>query len=222
MQTINSAGKLRGNEPATSGANSNEMLQLTKIIIQKQSELNNYINIGSRQQMLYNKMSKLKRALVDSDSNIKTLLVYLKEAEQILSSAVYQSKIKLNMIKKAKALPADLLIRYAHKISSDYGVCCPENWVPDNPKRPYPTDADMRRGWLMQVSNIAGDLSKTEPADSVKPNLLRSTSKSNISFLNLIVIKGLNYMCTRTVPLFTHNFHKIRVLGALKIYLQLI
>ena len=68
--------------------------------------------------------------LVESDTNIKSLLLYLKEAEQVLSSAVYQSRLKLNMIKKAKPLPSDLIIRYSHKISSEYGVCCPENWTP--------------------------------------------------------------------------------------------
>jgi mediator of RNA polymerase II transcription subunit 4 len=134
-------------------------------------------------------MNKLKRALVESDSNIKTLLVYLKEAEQILSSAVHHSKMKLSMIKKAKPLPADLLIRYAHKISSDYGVCCPENWMPDNPKRPYPTDADMRRGWLTQISNMAGELNKMEigasPSSDQRPDLLRSNSKSVILFFGL-------------------------------------
>ncbi len=72
----------------------------------------------------------MKQSLVESDSDIKSLLLYLKEAEQILASAVYQSKQKLNMIKKAKPLPTDLIIRYAHKISSEYGVCCPENWNP--------------------------------------------------------------------------------------------
>jgi mediator of RNA polymerase II transcription subunit 4 len=147
-------------------------------------------------------MNKLKRALVDSDSNIKTLLVYLKEAEQILSSAVYQSKMKLSMIKKAKPLPADLLVRYAHKISADYGVCCPENWVPDYPKRPYPTDADLRRGWLTQISSVAGELNKMDigsggagsgsssgnsnpPSVDQKPDLIRSNSKSIIFIFQL-------------------------------------
>jgi mediator of RNA polymerase II transcription subunit 4 len=161
------------------------MLQITKLIVQKQNELNNFLNLASRQQILYQKINKLKGELIDSDSNIKKLLIYLKEAEQILSSAVYQSKLKLNMIKKAKPLPADLIVCYAHKISSDYGVCCPENWVPENPKRPYPTDADMRRGWLSQISNMItdGTINKLEVDESnsnqeSKSDLFRSNSKS--------------------------------------------
>lgn len=165
------------------GEPSSEMLQITKLIIERQNELNNYLTVASRQQILYTKINKLKRGLVESDSNIKTLLIYLKEAEQILSSAVYQSRLKLNAVKKAKPLPVDLVVRYAHKISSDYGVCCPENWVPDNPKRPYPTDAEMRRGWLMQVSNMAGELGKLDlaanPATNSSTNLQAGESPSS-------------------------------------------
>ena len=190
MQTINSSKIRLPNEQATS-----EMIQLTQLIIQKQNELNNFVNIASKQQNLYEKINKLKCELVESDSSIKTLLVYLKEAEQLLSSAVYQSKLKLSMIKKSRPLPTDLIVRYAHKISADYGVCCPENWVPENPKRPYPTDSDMRRGWLSQISNMItdGTVNKLEPDSNQndddasnnqesKPDLFRSNSKGRVLF----------------------------------------
>lgn len=102
----------------------------------------------------------------------------------MLSSAVYQSRMKLNMIKKSKALPSELIIRYAQKISSDYGVCCPENWTPDNPRRPYPTDADMRKGWLAQINmsssnDFALDALPQDAQDSDlnKSQLLRSNSR---------------------------------------------
>ncbi len=132
----------------------NELLELSKLIVQKQSELSDYLNIAADQQIMYNKINKLKQALVESNSDLKSLLIYLKEAEQVLASAVYQSRLKLNMIKKAKPLPSEEIIKYAHKISSDYGVCCPENWIPDNPRRPYPTDADMRKGWLAKMNQL--------------------------------------------------------------------
>ncbi|CAF1010596.1 unnamed protein product [Brachionus calyciflorus] len=157
----------------------NELLQITKQIIQKQNQLNNYLNVAAEQQILYAKINKVKEALVESDSDIKSLLLYLKEAEQVLASAVYQSKLKLDMIKKAKTLPSDVIIRYAHKISSEYGVCCPENWAADNPHRPYPTDADMRRGWLAKLNNFT-DLnpeSETTTTTSTAQQLMRSNSK---------------------------------------------
>ncbi len=87
-------------------------------------------NIANEQQRLLVKINHVKAALVESDSDIKNLLLYLKEAEQVLSSAVYQSRLKIDIINQAKPIGSELIIQYAHKISSEYGVCCPEgNWV---------------------------------------------------------------------------------------------
>jgi hypothetical protein len=77
----------------------------------------------------------------------------LKEAEQVLSSAVYQSRLKIGIINQARPISSELIIQYAHRISSEYGVCCPEgNWVADKSRRPYPTDFDMRKGWLGKIN----------------------------------------------------------------------
>ena len=129
---------------------------------------------------MHKKIIKIKEALIEIDMDIKNLILYLKEAEQVLSSAVYQSRLKLDAIYKAKKLPTDLIIRYAHKISAEYGVCCPENWQPDNPIRPYPTDADMRKGWLAKF-NTPNDVLFNPNEDveqTVNRSLLRSNSKS--------------------------------------------
>jgi hypothetical protein len=143
---------------------------------------------------LSGKISRVKSALVERDTEIKNLLLYLKEAEQVLSSAVYQSRLKLNMIKKARPLESELIVRYAHKISAGFGVCCPENWTPDNPIRPYPTDADMRKGWLAKLNvnsdlgemifagdggggGELGDLDDDNNTNSNRAKLIRSNSK---------------------------------------------
>lgn len=149
LQTLNS-----NKAPKVPTTENNILRELTKILVQKQSELTIYLKTANEQQILFNKITKVKSTLVDSDSDIKNLLLYMKEAEQVLSSAVYQSRIKLDMIKKAKPISSDLIIKYAHKISTDYGVCCPENWTPDNPRRPYPTDSDMRMGWLGKINDL--------------------------------------------------------------------
>lgn len=161
---------------STANDTQNDLLLITKQIIQKQNQLNNYLTIANEQQTFYSKINQVKDGLVKSDSNIKSLLLYLKEAEQVLASAVYQSKLKLEMIKKSKPLPSDVIIRYAHKISSEFGVCCPENWAGDNPYRPYPTDADMRRGWLAKLNNII-DLNPEPESQNTAQQLLRSNSK---------------------------------------------
>jgi len=177
LQTINS----NKTKPTSSDPNSinNELLELSKLIVQKQSELSDYLNIAADQQLMYNKINKLKQALVESNSDLKSLLIYLKEAEQVLASAVYQSRLKLNMIKKAKPLPSEEIIKYAHKISSDYGVCCPENWIPDNPRRPYPTDADMRKGWLAKMNQLTELNPSAMNPSSNDNNAMNSNANSN-------------------------------------------
>lgn len=153
--------------------------------------------IASEQQILHKKINKIKEALVEVDADIKSLILYLKEAEQVLSSAVYQSKIKLDMINKAKKLPSELIIRYAHKISAGFGVCCPENWTLEQPLRPYPTDVDMRTGWLARIggpnselginpedvtgASASATVSGTDQQNSsIQKTLMRSNSKSNL------------------------------------------
>ena len=54
----------------------------------------------------------------------------------------------------------------------------------DNPRRPYPTDADMRKGWLAKMNTIT-DLSvmAPDPAEAganLQKTLIRSNSKSII------------------------------------------
>lgn len=95
------------------------------------------------------------------------------------------------MIKKAKPLPSELIIRYAHKISAEYGVCCPENWTADNPRRPYPTDGDMRKGWLAKMNTlsdlaaVASDPTESDP--SLHKTLIRSNSKSKLFLFHLFI-----------------------------------
>ena len=167
MQTCNSS-KIK---PTDSNS---ELNDLTKLLVQKQSELDKFIEIAMEQQIMHEKINKVKTSLVTIESQIKYLITCLKEAEQILSSAVYQSKIKLDMIKKAKPLPSEEIISYAYKISSENAVCCPENWVPDNPKRPYPTDSDMRRGWLARIDRP--DLNPQN--DETSPKLLQQSNST--------------------------------------------
>lgn len=66
------------------------------------------------------------------------------------STALYQSKQKLNLIKKANKRPvySEDLIRYAHNISSQHSVASPYDWHVGDPRRPYPTDLQMRQSLL--------------------------------------------------------------------------
>ncbi len=58
--------------------------------------------------------------------------------------------MKLSAIEKAKEMPvpAEDLIKYGHRISASSAVSAPLNWQQGDPRRPYPTDMEMRLGFL--------------------------------------------------------------------------
>ena len=72
------------------------------------------------------------------------------EAETLLSTAIFQAKQKLDSIGRAKENPvsSEELIKYSHRISASNAVCAPLTWQQGDPRRPYPTDIEMRLGFL--------------------------------------------------------------------------
>lgn len=62
-------------------------------------------------------MDDLKTQVDEQDQEINQLQKQLKEAEQILSTAIFQARQKLTSIAKAKKRPvsSEELIKYAHK-----------------------------------------------------------------------------------------------------------
>lgn len=66
------------------------------------------------------------------------------------ATAIYQAKQKLSFIQEANTHPIsnEDLIKYAHKISADHSVAAPYNWEIGDPRRPYPTNLEMKSGWL--------------------------------------------------------------------------
>ncbi|XP_020849412.1 mediator of RNA polymerase II transcription subunit 4 isoform X1 [Phascolarctos cinereus] len=83
------------------------------------------------------------------------LLESWKSRKKGLATAVYQAKEKLKSIDKARkgAISSEEIIKYAHRISASNAVCAPLTWVPGDPRRPYPTDLEMRSGLLGQMNN---------------------------------------------------------------------
>ena len=68
-----------------------------------------------------------------------------------MSSTVYQAKQKLENISRANPVLSEELIKYSHKISASNAVCAPLNWQQGDPRRPYPTDIEMRGGFLARA-----------------------------------------------------------------------
>ncbi|KFD54659.1 hypothetical protein M513_04359 [Trichuris suis] len=69
-------------------------------------------------------------------------------------NAIFQANLKLRSIKQADLRPvsADDLVRYAHRISSANSVTAPLTWQQGDPERPFPTDLEMRSGWLSRIT----------------------------------------------------------------------
>ncbi|XP_043847562.1 mediator of RNA polymerase II transcription subunit 4 isoform X3 [Dromiciops gliroides] len=99
----------------------------------------------------------LSRELIENlaISRSQKLLQPGEENQHFKATAVYQAKEKLKSIDKARkgAISSEEIIKYAHRISASNAVCAPLTWVPGDPRRPYPTDLEMRSGLLGQMNN---------------------------------------------------------------------
>ncbi|UYV72683.1 hypothetical protein LAZ67_10000293 [Cordylochernes scorpioides] len=103
------------------------------------------------------KLDQIQAEIEKQDQDIHHLQRQLKEAEHILSTAIYQAKQKLQAIHKAaeRSVSSEELIKYAHRISSCNAIAAPHNWQPGDPRRPYPTDLEMRMGFLGRMSDLS-------------------------------------------------------------------
>ncbi|CAL8266743.1 unnamed protein product [Lota lota] len=133
-----------------------EDTQILDLLVQRDRELQELMEVGREQGRVQEEMLLLEKEVEKRDSDIQQLQKQLKEAEHILATAVYQAKEKLKSIDKAKkgSISSEELIKYAHRISASNAVCAPLNWLPGDPRRPYPTDMEMRSGLLGHMANL--------------------------------------------------------------------
>lgn len=133
-----------------------EYSQLTELLIAKDKELKDTLTLAGEQAVIDQKMNALKIEVDRQDQDINQLQRQLKEAEQILSTAIYQAKQKLASISRANKRPvsSEELIKFAHRISASNAVCAPLTWQQGDPRRPYPTDIEMRLGVLGRLSEL--------------------------------------------------------------------
>ncbi|KAK7603703.1 hypothetical protein V9T40_003702 [Parthenolecanium corni] len=132
-----------------------DQLNLTKLLISKENELKETLKLAEEQAKINEKMNILKIEVERQDRFIQEFERQLKDAEQILATANFQAKQKLQSIHKAnkRPVPSEELIKYAHRISSSEAICAPLTWQPGDPRRPYPTDLDMRLGLLSRYTD---------------------------------------------------------------------
>uniref|UniRef100_A0A8C6XGE9 Mediator of RNA polymerase II transcription subunit 4 n=1 Tax=Naja naja TaxID=35670 RepID=A0A8C6XGE9_NAJNA len=129
--------------------------QILELLIQRDKEFQELMKLALDQGKIHHEMQVLEKVVEKRDNDIQQLQKQLKEAEHILATAVYQAKEKLKSIEKARkgAISSEEIIKYAHRISASNAVCAPLTWVPGDPRRPYPTDLEMRSGLLGQMNN---------------------------------------------------------------------
>lgn len=131
---------------------------LTQLLVDKDRQLKHTMALAIRQGHVEKKIQALTIEVKKHDDAIKELQKKFKEAETLLSTAIFQANQKLDSISRAKEspVPSEELIKYAHRISASNAVCAPLNWQQGDPRRPYPTDIEMRTGFLGRPPGVGG------------------------------------------------------------------
>ncbi|XP_026485287.1 mediator of RNA polymerase II transcription subunit 4 [Vanessa tameamea] len=130
--------------------------QLTDLLLCKDAELKKTLDLADEQAKIQQKMNDLKAEVDNKDQDIHHLQRQLKDAEQILATSLYQARQKLASIVKSRKrpVPSEELIKFAHRISASNAVSAPLSWQPGDPRRPYPTDLEMRLGMLGRLCDL--------------------------------------------------------------------
>ncbi|KAF7993653.1 hypothetical protein HCN44_010248 [Aphidius gifuensis] len=128
--------------PKTSKLSTIEHGQLTDLLVVKDNELKSMLKRADEQAKTNLRMDALKAEVERQDQDIQQLQKKLKEAEQILATAIYQAKQKLQSIARAnkRPVPSEELIKFSHRISASNAICAPLSWQQGDPRRPYPTE----------------------------------------------------------------------------------
>nr|KAF6324795.1 hypothetical protein mMyoMyo1_008261 [Myotis myotis] len=154
-QSSMAAASVGEKEKGAAGLLAGEENQVLELLIHRDEEFQELMKSALNQGKIHHEMQVLEKEVEKRDSDIERLQKQLKEAEQILATAVSQAKEKLKSIDKARkgAISSEEIIQYAHRISASNAVCAPLTWVPEDPRKPYPTDLEMRSGLLGQMNN---------------------------------------------------------------------
>ncbi|OQV13466.1 putative Mediator of RNA polymerase II transcription subunit 4 [Hypsibius exemplaris] len=135
------------------------IIELAELLAERQID---FTKLAANAQKEVEMNVAIQALVVESDrlkEQVIALQLRLKEAEQVLASALHAARQKTDTIKAADEaqLTLDEIIRYAHRISVGFSASAPPNWLPGDPRRPYPTDLEMRAGILArQLDNNQG------------------------------------------------------------------
>ena len=129
-----------------------ELEAVVQLLIAKDAELKKTMRVATEQAAVERVMNSVEAELAKVDSATHMLEQQLYEAHYNLSTGIFQARQKLKSINAANKRPVhtEELIRFALRISSTHAVSAPAKWMQGDPRRPYPTDLEMRAGWLGQ------------------------------------------------------------------------
>jgi len=143
---------------------------MTELLVEKDKKLQEALKVAAEQGEVEQQIDDVRAKVEEQDEQIKNLQKQLKEAEALLANTIYQAKQKLESISNAKPVLSEDLIKYSHKISASNAVAAPPNWQQGDPRRPYPTDIEMRGGFLsrseLPLSQQLQHLAPPQPAAS--------------------------------------------------------
>jgi len=133
--------------------------KISNDLADKGTELKKSLDTALEQMNVHKEIEKTKEEINRVEKNILQAHTQLKEAEKILSVAIFQAKRKLEAGKQATSasVSCEDLIKFAFRISSGNSVEAPQDWKPGDPRRPYPLDIEMRCGALGQISSKNSD-----------------------------------------------------------------
>jgi len=169
-----------------------EQSQLIQLIMGKNEEFKEVYELAAEQGEIEEKMVELAEDVRHEDEEVQALEKSLKEAETLLSTALFQAKQKLEQMTKAqdRSVSSEDLIRFAHRISSTNAVAAPSNWTPGDPRRPYPTDFEMRMGFLGKLSELPSSAPATNLLDYPHNGYSFNMGGANGQAENPILVSG--------------------------------
>jgi mediator of RNA polymerase II transcription subunit 4 len=132
--------------------NDPDIQTLIDMLIERQDYLTQQIIIVRQHEELERELQLKRDEILKCEGALHCLQTYLLQAVQVLSSAVYQAREKIENIRQAKSFPSETIIRYAHQLATCYSTTAPENWQQGDIRRPYPTNVHMRQGLLARIS----------------------------------------------------------------------
>ena len=146
-------------------------LELMHLLVKKDQELKDAFKIAKEQGAVAEKLTTLRADVDGQNECVHSLLQQFKDLEVILATCLFQAKQKLTSIDKANDVPVkpEDLIKYGHRISASNSICAPLNWQQGDSRRPYPTDLDMRLGFLGKPESAERYMSANTPQRNVFP-----------------------------------------------------